>query len=198
MITDRQVRRLRMLLIRGETLSRAAWRTGMDRKTARTHRSRPLPSETEREHAWRTREDPFHEVWGEVFEQLEVQPGLKAKTLFQWLQRNHPGRFQDGQLRTFQRGVKQWRATHGPHKEVFFSQVHKPGRLCASDFTFMNDLQVTIERVNVRVHAEHLEVWYAQRCVERLPRLRGARQHYVSRQVQRVQRQLQLYSLPQI
>jgi hypothetical protein len=59
----------------------------MDRKTARTHRTGPLPSESEREHDWRTREDPFQEVWDEVFEQLDAQPGPKAKTLFQWLQR---------------------------------------------------------------------------------------------------------------
>ena len=145
MITDKQVRRLRALLVQGETLSRAAWKTGMDRKTARKHRTGKLPSESQPEHDWRTREDPFHEVWEEVFEQLNAQPRLKAKTLFKWLQRKHPGKFQDGQLRTFQRGVKRWRATHGPQKEVFFSQVHKPGRLCASDFTFMNDLRVTIQ-----------------------------------------------------
>lgn len=30
------------------------------------------------------------------------------------------------------------------------------------------------ERVEVRVSASELEVWYAGRCVERLPRLRGA------------------------
>lgn len=145
MITDRQVRRLRALLASGETLSRAAWKTAMDRKTARTYRSGKLPSERAREHDWRTREDPFSGVWEEVFEQLDQQPGLQAKTLFRWLQRKHPGRFQDGQLRTFQRGVKRWRATRGPQKEVFFSQVHEPGRLCASDFTSMNDLGVTIQ-----------------------------------------------------
>ena len=36
------------------------------------------------------------------------------------------------------------------------------------------------EQVDVRVHADHLEVWYAQQCVERLPRLRGARRHCVN------------------
>jgi hypothetical protein len=35
------------------------------------------------------------------------------------------------------------------------------------------------ETVEVRVDVEHLEVWYAQRCVERLPRLRGQYQHRV-------------------
>jgi hypothetical protein len=29
------------------------------------------------------------------------------------------------------------------------------------------------------VYAEHLEVWYAQRCVERLPRLRGDGKHHI-------------------
>ena len=32
----------------------------------------------------------------------------------------------------------------GPAKEVFFAQIHAPGRLAASDFTSMNDLQVAI------------------------------------------------------
>jgi len=145
MITDRQVLRLRKWLARGETLSRAAWKTGMDRKTARTYRMGKLPSERAAEHDWRTRDDPFEAVWNEVFEQLKANAGLQAKTLFAWLQRTYPGRFQDGQLRTFQRGVKRWRALCGPEKEVFFSQVHQPGQLCASDFTVMNDLQITVQ-----------------------------------------------------
>ena len=40
--------------------------------------------------------------------------------------------------------MRQWKAQQGPAKEVFFAQVHAPGRLAASDFTSMNDLQVTI------------------------------------------------------
>jgi hypothetical protein len=32
----------------------------------------------------------------------------------------------------------------GPPKEVYFGQVHEPGRLCASDFTHMTSLGVTI------------------------------------------------------
>ena len=96
-------------------------------------------------HDWRTREDPFASVWPEVHEQLALNPRLRGKTLFQWLQRRYPGQFQDGQLRTFQRGVKRWRALSGPAKEVFFSQVHRPGELGASDFTHMSSLGVTIQ-----------------------------------------------------
>ncbi len=66
---------------------------------------------------------------------MEVNDGLEAKTMFQYLQRQHPGRFPDGQLRTFQRRVKRWRALDGPAREVFFPQVYTPGERAQSDFT---------------------------------------------------------------
>lgn len=145
MVTDGQVRCLLRLLSRGKSLSLGAEIAGMDEKTARKWRDAGrLPSESSLHHDWRTREDPFTEVWGEVAEQLSLNAGLQAKTLFAWLQRTYPGRFQDGQLRTLQRRVKVWRATEGPPKEVFFAQAHAPGRLGASDFTFANELEVTI------------------------------------------------------
>jgi len=123
----------------------AAVRSGMDAKTARKYRRLGrLPSEVRMPHSWRTHPDPFADVWTGVVERLALNPGLEALTLFRQLQCEHPGRFPDGQLRTFQRRVKTWRASHGPAKEVFFAQVHTPGRLCASDFTHMTDLRVTI------------------------------------------------------
>jgi hypothetical protein len=75
-----------------------------------------------------------------------VNPGLQAKTLFDDLQRRYPGRFADGQVRTLQRKTKAWRATEGPAKEVFFPQEHHPGVLCASDFSHMSSLGITIQR----------------------------------------------------
>jgi hypothetical protein len=42
--------------------------------------------------------------------------------------------------------VKQWLALHGPSREVFFPQQHEPGVLASSDFTHMDELQVTIDR----------------------------------------------------
>jgi hypothetical protein len=36
------------------------------------------------------------------------------------------------------------------------------------------------ERVKVRIYADHLEVWYAQRRIEVLPRLRGENGHHVN------------------
>jgi Integrase core domain len=144
--TDRQVRRLRELLKTGTSLKAAAMRADMDEKTARKYRVvGKLPSEIGVwPRAWRTREDPFAEVWDEVREQLETSAELQAKTLFAWLQRKYPGRFEDGQVRTLQRRLRQWRATAGPAKEVFFAQIHHPGRLAASDFTHMGSLGVTL------------------------------------------------------
>ena len=134
------------LLNQEQTLSLAAAKSGMDEKTARKYRRlRKLPSEMNKERDWRTREDSFKEMWEKVRSKLELNPGLQAKTLFKDLQRRHPGKFQDGQLRTLQRRVKEWRALEGPPKEVFFEQRHEPGELSQSDFTHMNGLGVRIE-----------------------------------------------------
>ncbi len=117
----------------------------MDVKTARKYQAAgKLPSELRGERNWRTRPDPFAEVWEDVRKQIATSPGLEAKTLFAAMQREQPGRFADGQLRTLQRRIKSWRAMEGPAREVFFSQQHEPGRLCASDFTHMTELGVTI------------------------------------------------------
>ncbi len=149
MVTDQQVRRLRRLDLQGLPKERAADKAGLDAKTARKYRRLgKLPSEVRRmDRDYRTRPDPFAAVWPQLEELLRLNPGLEAKTLFDDLQRRFPGRFADGQLRTFQRHVKRWRALHGSAKEVFFSQVHHPGRLCASDFTHCTDLRVTLNGV---------------------------------------------------
>jgi hypothetical protein len=123
----------------------SAAKAGMDEKTARKYRRLgKLPSELERQHTWRTRKDPFEDSWHEIKLMLEINPGLEAKTIFEDLQRRNPGRFADGQLRTLQRRIKIWRASEGPPKEVFFTQVHTPGQLGQSDFTHMNKLGITI------------------------------------------------------
>ena len=127
MVSDQQVRRLFKVIQQDKTLSKAAAKAGLDVKTARKYRRlRKLPSELHQPRTCQTRKDAFEEVWNELREQLSVSPGLEAKTLFDALQRKHPGRFADGQLRAFQRRVRRWRASEGPPKEVFFSQVHEP------------------------------------------------------------------------
>jgi hypothetical protein len=125
----------------------AAAKAGMDPKTARKYlRGGQLPSESRIDREWRTRPDPFAEVWEEIRGLVEANPGLEAKTIFESLQRKSPGQFSDGQLRTLQRRLRHWRGMEGPGKEVFFSQKHVPGRLSQSDFTHMTSLDVTIGR----------------------------------------------------
>jgi hypothetical protein len=145
MVTDNQVRLLMKLIKTEKTKLTAAAKAGMDVKTARKYeRLGKLPSEIRHKHTWRTREYPFKDIWDEALQYLTTNSGLEAKTLFEYFQKKYPGKYQDGQLRTFQRHVKIWRALEGPPKEVFFPQEYKPGELCQSDFTYMNKLGITI------------------------------------------------------
>ena len=145
-VTDAQVKEVRWYLNKGASLLWAAMKAGMDRQTARKYRDRDqLPSEAQTPHTWRTRPDPLLDVWPALAELLQREPGLQAKTLVEWLQREHPGQDWQRQRRTVERRVRQWKAEHGPAKEVFFSQVHEPGRLGSSDFTHLDELRVTIQ-----------------------------------------------------
>ena len=144
-VTDAQVRELRKGLSQGASLRFAAMKAGMDRKTARKYRDGGTPpSGAQSPHTWRTRPDPLADVWPEVEALLQGEPRLQAKTLLEWLQQRYPDRAWARSRRTLERRVRQWRAQHGASKEVFFAQVHEPGRLAASDFTHMDDLGVTL------------------------------------------------------
>jgi hypothetical protein len=135
-----------MKLIQEEqTLATAAAKAGMDEKTARKYRDRgKLPSQIKPERTWRTRKDAFGDVWPGVVEILERDAAIEAKTVFDFLCRQHPGRFQEGEVRSLQRRIKAWRARCGPSQEVMFVQHHRPGRQAQSDFTYMNSLGVMI------------------------------------------------------
>lgn len=147
MVTDEQVRLLRKKRMEGMTHEAAGAAAGMSERTARTWQRGPLPSQTKTPRAYRTREDPFADIWSSEVEPLLVADedgALEAKTVFAELERRHPGRFVAGQLRTLQRRFREWRAQRGPHKEVFFPQTHTAGRMGSIDFTNANELRVTI------------------------------------------------------
>ncbi len=97
MVTDKQVRRLFALAKTERNQEVAAAKAGMDAKTARKYlRLGCVPSELPKVRHWRTRTDPFGEVWEEARQLLEANPGLEAKALFEHLQPQCPGRFSDG------------------------------------------------------------------------------------------------------
>jgi len=77
------------------------WRAGEVRPTHR--KAAPTPR------TWRTRKDPFETLWTEMLLWLQECPDAPAKSLFERVKREHPGRFHDGQLRTLQRRVREWR-----------------------------------------------------------------------------------------
>lgn len=126
-------------------IGRAAMKADMDRKTARKYRkSGKLPSQMKKQRQWRTRADPFEDVWAKIEQQLVDVPELEAKTLFEQLRVEHPDRFGEGQLRTLQRKIKQWRAKHGPDRQAVLAQRHHPGEAAQSDFTDATELGVIV------------------------------------------------------
>jgi hypothetical protein len=158
-----------MKIRKNKTQELAAAKTGISERSARRIESSvTLPSQKSRRY-WRSRVDPFAEVWeGEVVPLLQRAPKLMAVTLLRKLQDDHPDRFPDGVLRTLQRHIRHWRAIEGPPKEVFFPQDHAPGHRGLSDFTAMGELRITIVNapfahllyhfVLAFSHWEHVEV----------------------------------------
>jgi transposase InsO family protein len=147
MVTDAQVRLLRQKRMEKKTQEAAAAAAGMSVRSARKWQTGALPSETKRPRTWRTHADAFAEVWqSELVPLLEADKDgvLEATTLLAMLEERHPGRFALGQLRTLQRRLRDWRAVHGPAKEVYFEQVAVPGHQASIDFTHASDLGVTI------------------------------------------------------
>ena len=147
MVTGKQVRLLRQKLMQGKTQEAAAAAAGMSVRSARTWQQGPLPLESKSSRAWRTRPDPFAAIWSEAvlpLLQRDPESALQATTVLEWLEERYPGRFSPTQLRTLQRRLRDWRALHGPEQEVFFPQVHPPGREAQMDFTDAGELRVNI------------------------------------------------------
>ena len=77
MVTDQQVRGLFKLIQTEKNFGIGAMKAGMDEKTARKYRKQgKLPSELKGDHVWRTRNDPFGDVWDGIKSMLKINPGL--------------------------------------------------------------------------------------------------------------------------
>lgn len=145
--TDAQVRKLMEEMTKHGKIGLASVRAGLDRKTGRKYVAEGrLPSELKKPRWWRTREDPFAEDWPAIIARLAEAPELEAKTVFELLLADptNVNKYEPSQLRTLQRRVREWRATAGPDKEVFFAQVHRAGDALQTDFTSGNELKVTV------------------------------------------------------
>jgi hypothetical protein len=88
---------------------RTAWQEGEVRPTS-VVKVKPKRS--------RRRPDPFAAVTGELREWFEAEPWHTSRELLERLQAQCPGVYPDGQLRTLQRRLKEWRR-EAAHQMVF-------------------------------------------------------------------------------
>jgi hypothetical protein len=142
-INDQQAR-LYMSLRRTMSQDSAAARAGFSASTGSRLEADPrLPSQKVLPRG-RRRPDPLAAIWeAEVVPMLTAMPGLRPVTLFEEMQRRHPG-LSDGVRRTLERRVRHWQAQHGPERDVIFRQDHPPGLQGLSDFTDASGLGVHI------------------------------------------------------
>jgi hypothetical protein len=144
-VTDQQVRAYMQDRLRHSQRAAAA-RAGFSERTARRIDADPrLPSQRRPERG-RTVADPLAGVWEAVLLPiLERDPAVQAVTLMRHLQLTDPDTFPDDRVRrTLERRVRDWRALHGPARDVIFRQTSEPGRMALSDFTDAAELGVTI------------------------------------------------------
>jgi len=145
MVTDDQVLALRKEFKKLKVIKIVALKTGMNRKTASKYlKQSALPSETTKPRSWRTRQDHLKDIWPKAQEFLSLTPDIEAKALFEHLLETYPGIVSDGQLRTFQRRIKQWRIQHGVDQEVYFDQLTIPGKMAQLDWLDMNRFSIKI------------------------------------------------------
>ena len=78
-----------------------AWRQGEVRAT---HAKLSKPPRY-----WRTRSNPFEGAWPTIQSWLEANPDQTGRDLFRRLQRECPGDYPEGQLRSLQHRLKEWR-----------------------------------------------------------------------------------------
>jgi hypothetical protein len=96
---------------------RTAWREGEVRPTS-VAKAKPKRS--------RRRPDPFAAVTVELRGWFEAEPWHTSRELLERLQAQCPGMYPDGQLRTLQRRLKEWRR-EAAHQMVFGTTTADPG-----------------------------------------------------------------------
>lgn len=149
----------------GKTQVTASCIAGISERSGRKIDKDELIPWEERRRNWRTRQDPFEDVWEEVIvPMLKETPSLTALTLFEYLQKLYRGEYPDSKLRTFQRRVKTWRALHGEEKEVMFRQNQEVGRMGLSDFTKLKGAEIRIDGKPLKHLLYHFRLAFSGWC----------------------------------
>lgn len=143
--TDAQVRIAMRERKMGKNQQQAAAKANLSsRKTvSKYEKAGLLPSQMRKPRAYRTRSDAFAAQWPTIENLLTNAPTLEAKAIFDWLCEQHPGKYQEGQLRTLQRRISNWRALN-QSQTATLDQVREPGEMMQLDGTWMTTLAVTI------------------------------------------------------
>jgi len=161
-VTDQQAR-VYMTDRRNHNQRVAAARAGFSERTARRLDGDPrLPSQRKSARG-RTVPDPLEAVWEPaLLPILERDPAVQAVTLLRHLQLMDPEAFPDDRIRrTLERRVRDWRALHGPERDVIFRQTPEPGRMALSDFTDASGLGVTIAGQRLAHRLYHFVLAYS-------------------------------------
>ncbi|MBW4090102.1 MAG: hypothetical protein HIU82_03175 [Proteobacteria bacterium] len=97
---------------------------------------RPTNKPKEKARRGRRRPNPFVTVTALLHEWFEAEPWRTSRELFERLQTEQPGVYPDGQLRTLQRRLKEWRREMA-HKMVFGAEAagETPERASVSSST---------------------------------------------------------------
>jgi hypothetical protein len=97
------------------------WRAGEARPTHR--------KEEPKARHWRTREDPFKNVWADILIWLQNAPDSTAQSLLQRLNEKHSGQFGASMLRTLQRRIGEWRRTMA--RKLVLGELEEEKDICA-------------------------------------------------------------------
>jgi len=139
-------------------------RSGYTIESGKHHTSKSNP----RIRNYKTRKSPIDEVWKtKLRPMLVLNPGLQAKTLFIYLQKNYLD--EDGKPiytkaieRTLQRKVARWQALNGRPKDIMFPQIHIPGQQALSDFTHFKNAEITINDKSFKHMLYHFRLVYSK------------------------------------
>jgi hypothetical protein len=149
----------------GKSQVTAAAKAGMSERSGRRADKDELQAGSKRRRYWRTRADPFIDVWeSEIVPLLKKNAQLTPMTIFKKLQKDYPGECQDSKLRTFQRRVSKWKALYGPDQDVMFRQEQVAGRMGLSDFTKLKEVSITLQGKPFRHLLYHFRLAFSGWC----------------------------------
>jgi transposase InsO family protein len=139
----------------------AAAKSGFSKATAYRIADDPRLPSCKFKRRERRRPDPLAGIWDlEILPLLQAAPALRPVAVLEEILRAHP-ELGAGVRRTLERRIRNWRATHGPERDVIFRQDHAPGRMGLSDFTDVTALGVTIAGVPLEHRLYHFRLVFS-------------------------------------